>query len=100
MSERSKKLGELQRFLEDCSDVSLSDLVLAKFNSSANNSKEYRQHVQTLLEGMLKLMDFADAWAQSEAEARYVNLIREANRQRREKEALTFDISAQSVTKT
>lgn len=94
------KFNQLDQFLETCSDTSLGDLLLSKMNGSANSAKEFQQHIQKLLNATLNLVEFAENWAQSEAEQRYVAYVREAGRQRREMIELTGNESALSVTRS
>lgn len=85
---------------ENLSDSSLADLLLAKMSGSANARSDFQSKAQILLRAAVDLVEFADSWAQKEAEQRYVNYVREAARQRRETERLTYESSVLKVTKT
>lgn len=92
--------NQLQRFLETCSDTEIGDALLAKLNASANANSDFQAAIQALLQHVLKIVEMADAWAQSEAEQRYVTFVREAARQHREETGLTLESSALVVTRS
>ena len=82
----------LQEFANSCSDVSLGELLLAKLNRAANVDAGLQKEVQSLLQQVLKLVDYFEDWAQSQAEARYITYVREAAKQRREQELQTVEV--------
>ena len=88
---KAKKLS-LQEFAENCSDVSLGELLLAKLNRAANVDRDLQREVQSLLQQVLKLVDHFEDWAQSQAEARYITYVRESAKQRREQELQTVEV--------
>jgi len=86
------RVSELTTYMEGCSDTSMGDLLLSRLNESANAHQEFRHQVQVLAEQVQKLIEFADEWAQKEAEQRYVNYVREAAKLRREQLADTIEV--------
>lgn len=78
----------LQQFLSTCSPSSLGDAYLAKLNASSNTQREFQEHVQKLLEHVLKIVEFAEKWAEAEATSRYVNYVREGELIKREDQVL------------
>lgn len=78
----------LQQFVTTCSSSSLGDMHLAKLNASANVQHEFQEKVQQLLEHVLKMVEFAEKWAESEAQSRYVNYVREGELLKREDQVL------------
>lgn len=78
----------LQQFVATCSAQSLGDIHLAKLNASANTQHEFQEHVQKLLEHVLKMVEFAEKWAEAESESRYVNYVREGELLKREDQVL------------
>jgi hypothetical protein len=95
-----KDLAKLNRFLETASDQEIGNALLSRLNGSANTAHDFQQQVQKLLHQVLNLVEFAENWAQAEAETRYVNFVREAARQRRETIELTDNNSVQIVTRS
>lgn len=91
---------DLVRITDELSDSSLADLVLAKMNHSANARKDFQQKIQKLLHAVMDLVEFSEEYAEKEAEQRYVNYVREAARQRRELERVTYEISVQKSNKS
>lgn len=91
---------DLVRITEELSDSSIADLMMAKMNQSANARKDFQQKIQKLLHAVMDLVEFSEEYAEKEAEQRYVNFVREAARQRRDLERLTYELSVQKVTKT
>lgn len=78
----------LLQFMTTCSASSLGDLQLAKMNTSSNTQHEFQEKVQQLLEHVLKMVEFAEKWAEAEAASRYVNYIREGELLKREDQVL------------
>lgn len=78
----------LMQFLATASNASLGDAHLAKLNASANTQHEFKEHVQRLLEHVLKMVEFAEKWAEAEATSRYVTYIREGELLKREDQVL------------
>ena len=74
------------------SDISLGDLLLAKLSASANLDSDVQEKVKRLLTLILDVIEGLDDWAQAEAEARYINFIREG---RKVKESVLIDTSAE-----
>lgn len=91
---------DLVRITEELSDSSIADLMMAKMNQSANARKDFQQKIQKLLHAVMDLVEFSEEYAEKEAEQRYVNFVREAARQRRDLERLTYESSVLKVTKT
>lgn len=92
--------NDLVRITEELSDSSIADLMMAKMNQSANARKDFQQKIQKLLHAVMDLVEFSEEYAEKEAEQRYVNFVREAARQRRDLERLTYESSVLKVTKT
>lgn len=82
----------LQEFAANCSDVSLGELLLAKLNRAANVDQDLQKEVQSLLQQVLKLVDYFEDWAQSQAEARYITYVRESAKLRRGEELQTLEV--------
>lgn len=80
---------KLQQFLETCSDQTLGDLQLSRLNDAANTGGDFQESVQKLIQAAIKLAECAEAYVQSESEARYVSFVREAAKQCREIENRT-----------
>jgi hypothetical protein len=78
----------LQQFVKTCSPASLGDLFMAKLNTASNTEKEFQEKVQQLLEHVLKMVEFAEKWAEAEAQSRYVTYIREHELLKREDQVL------------
>lgn len=92
--------NDLVRITEELSDSSIADLMMAKMSQSANARKDFQQKIQKLLHAVMDLVEFSEEYAEKEAEQRYVNFVREAARQRRDLERVTYELSVQKVTKT
>ena len=92
MNRAKKSFEELEKFFKTASEETVGDLLLSRMNLASNAEREFQDQVQTLLHQILRLVEFAEDWAQREAEQRYVNYVREAARQRRRELSDTIEV--------
>lgn len=78
----------LQQFIKTCSSNTLGEFQLSKMNDANNTQRDFQNEVQKLLEHVLKMVEFAEKWAETEAQARYVSYIRQGEGLRREDQVI------------